>query len=136
LPIVAPLKRSMSDEVRKARIELATAVRLAALFGYDDHVATHMSARLPDGSFLMNPLGLMLNPARVCPGFDELRPLPPVPVRDRLRARSLRPFEIGALGIAHRQHRDLGEAIGNPQQLGHLLRLEQVQCGQRRAQSA
>jgi len=48
-----------SDEERQARIELAAAFRLAALFGWDDHVATHMSARLPDGSFLMNPFGLM-----------------------------------------------------------------------------
>lgn len=46
-----------------ARHELAAAFRLAALFGWDDHVATHMSARLPDGSFLMNPFGLM---------FDEI----------------------------------------------------------------
>lgn len=44
---------------RRARTELAAAFRLAALFGWDDHVATHMSARLPDGSFLMNPFGLM-----------------------------------------------------------------------------
>jgi ribulose-5-phosphate 4-epimerase/fuculose-1-phosphate aldolase len=56
---VAQLKRSMSEEERQARVELAAAFRLAALFGWDDHVATHMSARLPDGSFLMNPFGLM-----------------------------------------------------------------------------
>ncbi len=51
--------RSMGEEERKARVELAAAFRLAALFGWDDHVATHMSARLPDGSFLMNPFGLL-----------------------------------------------------------------------------
>ena len=49
----------MDTAERKARIELAAAFRLAAHFGFDDHLATHMSARLPDGSFLMNPLGLM-----------------------------------------------------------------------------
>ena len=48
-----------SAEEQKARRELAAAFRLAAHFGWDDHVATHMSARLPDGSFLMNPFGLM-----------------------------------------------------------------------------
>ncbi len=47
----------------QARRELAAAYRLAALFGWDDHVATHMSARLPDGTFLLNPFGLM---------FDEI----------------------------------------------------------------
>lgn len=41
------------------RCELAAAFRLAALFGWDDNVATHMSARLPDGSFLLNPFGLL-----------------------------------------------------------------------------
>jgi ribulose-5-phosphate 4-epimerase/fuculose-1-phosphate aldolase len=60
---VAQLKRAMSEEERKARVELAAAFRLAAHFGWDDHIATHMSARLPDGSFLMNPFGLM---------FDEI----------------------------------------------------------------
>ena len=51
--------RTMGEEERKARVELAAAFRLAALFGWDDHVATHMSARLPDGTFLMNPFGLL-----------------------------------------------------------------------------
>lgn len=41
------------------RCELAAAFRLAAHFGWDDHIATHMSARLPDGSFLLNPFGLL-----------------------------------------------------------------------------
>ena len=49
----------MTEEERRIRIELAAAFRLAALFGWDDHVATHMSARLPDGAFLLNPFGLM-----------------------------------------------------------------------------
>jgi ribulose-5-phosphate 4-epimerase/fuculose-1-phosphate aldolase len=41
------------------RCELAAAFRLAAYFGWDDHVATHMSARLPDDTFLLNPFGLL-----------------------------------------------------------------------------
>lgn len=44
---------------RRARRELAAAFRLIALFGWDDHVATHMSFRLPDGTFLLNPFGVM-----------------------------------------------------------------------------
>ena len=47
------------QECWKLRRELAAAFRLAAHFGWDDHVATHMSARLPDGTFLLNPFGLM-----------------------------------------------------------------------------
>ena len=44
---------------KQLRRELAAAYRLIALFGWDDHVATHLSARLPDGTFLLNPFGLM-----------------------------------------------------------------------------
>jgi len=47
----------------KLRRDLAAAYRLVALFGWDDHVATHLSARLPDGTFLLNPFGMM---------FDEI----------------------------------------------------------------
>lgn len=56
---VAKFTVTRSEEEQKARHELAAAFRLAAHFGWDDHVATHMSARLPDGTFLMNPFGLM-----------------------------------------------------------------------------
>lgn len=49
--------------IRAVRRDLAAAYRLVALLGWDDHVATHMSARLPDGTFLINPFGLM---------FDEI----------------------------------------------------------------
>ena len=52
-----------SDDAGRMRVELAAAFRLAALFGWDDHVATHLSMRLPDGTFRLNPFGLM---------FDEI----------------------------------------------------------------
>ena len=47
------------------RVDLAAAYRLVALFGWDDLVFTHISARVPgeDGAFLINPYGLM---------FDEI----------------------------------------------------------------
>ena len=57
-PISGPNRTPDSTEWR-LRCELAAAFRLAALAGWDDHVATHMSARLPDGTFLLNPFGLM-----------------------------------------------------------------------------
>ncbi len=56
---IATIGRTHSAEEQKARRELAAAFRLAAHYGWDDHVATHMSARLTDGTFLMNPLGLL-----------------------------------------------------------------------------
>lgn len=50
----------MTDQSEaEIRRDLAAAYRLVALFGWDDHVATHLSARLPDGTFLLNPFGLM-----------------------------------------------------------------------------
>lgn len=51
------LHRTDDAAIRTVRRDLAAAYRLIALFGWDDHVATHMSARLPDGSFLLNPFG-------------------------------------------------------------------------------
>jgi ribulose-5-phosphate 4-epimerase/fuculose-1-phosphate aldolase len=51
------------DYVWQMRRELAAAYRLVALFGWDDHVATHLSMRLPDNTFLLNPFGLL---------FDEI----------------------------------------------------------------
>lgn len=52
----------MTDQIEaELRRDLAAAYRLVALFGWDDHVATHLSARLPDGSFLLNPFGVMFD---------------------------------------------------------------------------
>ena len=45
----------------QARVDLAACFRLVALHGWDDFLATHISARMPDqrDEFLVNPLGLM-----------------------------------------------------------------------------
>ncbi len=59
----ATIDGTNADHVWQMRCELAAAYRLVALFGWDDHIATHLSMRLPDGSFLLNPFGLM---------FDEI----------------------------------------------------------------
>ncbi len=45
------------ETVWNIRCELAAAFRLAAHFGWADNIATHMSARLPDGTFLLNTFG-------------------------------------------------------------------------------
>jgi ribulose-5-phosphate 4-epimerase/fuculose-1-phosphate aldolase len=51
----------MSPEEHRTRIDLAAAYRLVALFGWDDLVFTHISARVPgtEDQFLINPYGLM-----------------------------------------------------------------------------
>lgn len=45
----------------QARVDLAAFYRLSALYGWDDFLFTHISARVPgpDHHFLINPLGLM-----------------------------------------------------------------------------
>ena len=64
---VANLKTSPSvrDQVSNdewdARVNLAAAYRLVALYGWDDLVFTHISARVPgpEHHFLINPYGWM-----------------------------------------------------------------------------
>ena len=52
--------RAEEWQVRKA---LAAAYRLVALFGWDDLVFTHLSARVPgpEHHFLLNPYGLLFH---------------------------------------------------------------------------
>lgn len=56
----APLKASVSAEEWTARVELAALYRLVALYGWDDLIYTHISARVPgpEHHFLINPYGV------------------------------------------------------------------------------
>jgi ribulose-5-phosphate 4-epimerase/fuculose-1-phosphate aldolase len=50
----------MSEAEWAMRCDLAACYRLTALFGWDDLIATHISARVPHtDDFLINPLGLL-----------------------------------------------------------------------------
>ncbi|MGO1071451.1 class II aldolase/adducin family protein [Lysobacter sp. CA199] len=58
--------RAATDEAEWAlRVDLAAAYRLVALFGWDDLIFTHLTARVPgpEHHFLINPYGM---------GFDEI----------------------------------------------------------------
>lgn len=59
------LKNDVSPAEWEARVNLAATYRLTALFGWDDLVFTHISARVPgpEHHFLINPYGMM---------FDEI----------------------------------------------------------------
>ena len=50
-----------SETEWQVRVDLAAAYRLVALYGWDDLIFTHISARLPgeDNHFLINPYGMM-----------------------------------------------------------------------------
>jgi ribulose-5-phosphate 4-epimerase/fuculose-1-phosphate aldolase len=58
IPVV---KQLVSPEEWRARVDLAAAYRLVALYGWDDLVFTHISSRVPgaDHHFLINPYGMM-----------------------------------------------------------------------------
>ncbi|MGC1305324.1 MAG: class II aldolase/adducin family protein [Caulobacteraceae bacterium] len=57
----AVAREQMSSEEWRARVDLAAAFRLVALYGWDDLIFTHLSARVPgpEHHFLINPYQLM-----------------------------------------------------------------------------
>jgi len=60
-PKEATLRDQVSPEEWQARVDLAAAYRLVALYGWDDLIFTHISARVPGAAhhFLLNPYGMM-----------------------------------------------------------------------------
>jgi ribulose-5-phosphate 4-epimerase/fuculose-1-phosphate aldolase len=59
---ISPVKRTTySPEEWALRVDLAAAYRMCAVYGWDDQLATHISARIPgtNHQFLINPLGLL-----------------------------------------------------------------------------
>src|SRR5437868_5699048 len=62
-PKVANVPGQVSDAEWQARIDLAAAYRLVALYGWDDLIFTHISARVPgeEHHFLLNPYGMMFD---------------------------------------------------------------------------
>ena len=62
---VPSLKGRVSEEEWQVRVDLAATYRLVALYGWDDLIFTHISARVPgpEHHFLINPYGML---------FDEI----------------------------------------------------------------
>src|SRR5438128_11724310 len=60
-PKPSTVRDQVSAEEWQARIDLAAAYRLVALYGWDDLIFTHISARVPGGDhhFLINPYGML-----------------------------------------------------------------------------
>lgn len=58
---IPSLQGQVGPEEWQVRVDLAAAYRLVALFGWDDLVFTHLSARIPGTTdqFLINPYGLL-----------------------------------------------------------------------------
>src|SRR3954452_14504909 len=55
------LLEDMSETEKALRVDLAASYRLVALYGWDDLIFTHISARIPgpEHHFLINPYGMM-----------------------------------------------------------------------------
>ncbi len=55
------VRQQVSEEEWRARVDLAAAYRLVALYGWDDLIFTHLSARVPgpEHHFLINPFGML-----------------------------------------------------------------------------
>src|SRR4029453_9779647 len=55
------IRDQVSEAEGQARVDLAAAYRLVALYGWDDLIFTHLSARVPgpEHHFLINPYGMM-----------------------------------------------------------------------------
>src|SRR5690349_22539094 len=94
-PAEARLKQipsGMTDAEWNQRVNLAACYRLVALYGWDDLVDTHLSARVPgpDHHFLINPYGLM---------FDEITASSLVKVDLQGRIVMESPYQINPAGF-------------------------------------
>jgi ribulose-5-phosphate 4-epimerase/fuculose-1-phosphate aldolase len=57
---IPSVREHVSPEEWRTRVDLAAAYRLVALFGWDDLIFTHITAKVPETeTFLINPYGLM-----------------------------------------------------------------------------
>ena len=99
------------------RLDLAAAYRAVALFGWDDLVFTHISARVPGGShhFLINPYGMM---------FEEITASSLVKVDLEGRKVMDSPFEVNPAGFTI--HGAVHEARADAQCVIHLHTVEGV----------
>jgi len=88
---IPSLKGKVSDHEWAARVDLAAAYRLVAMFGWDDLVFTHISAKIPgEDSFLINPYGF---------GFDEITASSLVKVNLQGEKVADSPFSINPAGF-------------------------------------
>src|SRR5262245_11064878 len=89
---VKSLKDKVSKEEWQLRVDLAACYRLIALYGWDDLVFTHVSARIPgpEHHFLINPYGMM---------FDEITASSLVKVDAKCNKLSESPFPVNPAGF-------------------------------------
>lgn len=86
------VRSQVSDAEWQLRVDLAACYRLVALFGWDDLIFTHISARVPgpEHHFLINPYGML---------FDEITASSLVKVDLEGRKVSDSPYDINPAGF-------------------------------------
>lgn len=86
------IRSGISDAEWQQRVDLAACYRLVALFGWDDLIFTHISARVPgpEHHFLINPYGFM---------FDEITASILVKVDVQGNKRDDTPYDINPAGF-------------------------------------
>lgn len=91
-PVLSDRPPLVADDEWRLRIDLAACYRLVALFGWDDLIFTHISARLPGPHhhFLINPYGW---------GFDEITASSLVKVDLQGRKIDDSPYDINPAGF-------------------------------------
>jgi ribulose-5-phosphate 4-epimerase/fuculose-1-phosphate aldolase len=89
---VSKVREEVGKEEWDTRVNLAAAYRLVALFGWDDLVFTHISARVPgpEHHFLINPYGWM---------FEEITASSLVKVDLQARKVMPSPYDINPAGF-------------------------------------
>src|SRR6188768_3487263 len=90
--LTRPVKGQVAADEWSVRTDLAAAYRAVALYGWDDLVFTHISARVPgpEHHFLINPYGLM---------FDEITASSLVKVDQQCNKLIDSPFPVNPAGF-------------------------------------
>ena len=115
--LIRSIKGQVTAEEWAVRTDLAAAYRAVAMFGWDDLVFTHISARVPgpDPHFLINPYGMM---------FEEITASSLVKI-DLAGGKVLEsPFEINPAGFTI--HSAVHEARADAHCVVHLHTMEGV----------
>jgi ribulose-5-phosphate 4-epimerase/fuculose-1-phosphate aldolase len=115
--LIRSMKSRVTAEEWAVRVDLAAAYRAVAMFGWDDLVFTHISARVPgpDHQFLINPYGLM---------FEEITASSLVKVDLKGEKVMESPFEINPAGFTI--HSAVHEARDDAHCVMHLHTIEGV----------
>ena len=107
---IPSVREKVSPEEWQVRVDLAAAYRLVAIFGWDDLVFTHVSARVPgegkagEHAFLINPYGLF---------FEEITASSLIKVDAEGRPLMDSPFPVNPAGfVIHSAIHDARHEVG------------------------